>query len=167
MKRLCLIILAISFVFMLCSCSFDESENSFRGGELLDDNKMSEIKDSLFTEETSKVEDTEISTEDQNAKETENPTEKQAEGESDIETESPMEDKTEKQSELEATEAEETPETSVLPEENGTVYWTKGGSVWHVSRECYHIKKSNNVESGTVEDAIEAGKEKICSHCGK
>ena len=154
MRKLCSLILAILLTTVLCSCSFDESENSFRGGELLDDNKMSEIKESFFTEESEKSEETEGDDKKETPKETQK------------ETESRRDDETEYQSECETSKTEEEIATSAV-EENGTVYWTKGGSVWHTSKDCYYIKKSNNVESGSVEDAKEAGKEKICSHCGK
>ena len=51
-------------------------------------------------------------------------------------------------------------------DENGIVYWTKKGKVWHVSKDCRYIKNSE-VESGTADNAIEAGKERACSSCGK
>ena len=51
--------------------------------------------------------------------------------------------------------------------EYSTVYWTSGGSVWHLSEDCGHLKRGKVIISGTVQDAMDAGKEKVCSTCGK
>ena len=51
--------------------------------------------------------------------------------------------------------------------EDGLVYWTEGGGVWHIYRDCGHLKKSNNVISGSRDDAAKAGKTKVCSTCSK
>lgn len=47
------------------------------------------------------------------------------------------------------------------------VYWTEGGSVYHLSKDCYHLKRAGAVESGSVSHAWELGKERVCSVCGK
>ncbi len=49
------------------------------------------------------------------------------------------------------------------------VYWTVGGSVYHVSSACGSIKKlePTEIHSGTVKDALRVGKEKACSVCSK
>ena len=143
MKRLCLMITAILLTFTFCACDFDESDNSFRGGELLDNDKMSELKDKYVTEETDEAkEETESAA-------SEKQTEKQTEMTADTET----------------TEAES--ETLVPDEQDERVYWTKNGSVWHTTDQCHYIKTSKNIESGSVEEAKEAGKSKACSSCGK
>lgn len=47
------------------------------------------------------------------------------------------------------------------------VFWTEGGKVWHVSRECGTLKRSLSVIEGSELDAINAGKERVCSICSK
>ena len=49
---------------------------------------------------------------------------------------------------------------------DGTVYWLPGGSVYHKKKSCYHIKDKENVQSGTEEDALAAGKKSVCKSCG-
>ena len=44
-------------------------------------------------------------------------------------------------------------------------YWTPNGTTWHADRDCYHIKDSENVITGTMERAIEEGKTHGCSSC--
>lgn len=51
--------------------------------------------------------------------------------------------------------------------EPNTVYWTKGGSVYHKYRDCYHLKDSESIQSGTVLTAQMNGKERVCSECGE
>ncbi len=53
------------------------------------------------------------------------------------------------------------------PDTAETVYWTESGSVWHKSAECGYLRKSKGTLSGAVSEAIDAGKEKPCSSCGK
>ena len=53
------------------------------------------------------------------------------------------------------------------PMPEGTVFWTPGGKVYHTDRSCYHLAKSTNVCSGSVTDALEAGKTGLCSSCAK
>ena len=48
-----------------------------------------------------------------------------------------------------------------------TVYWTEGGGVWHLFEDCGHLKRAKEIFSGSVQDAIQSGKEKICSSCNK
>ena len=48
-----------------------------------------------------------------------------------------------------------------------TVYWTEGGSVYHRDPDCYHLKRAENVVSGSVKNAWKHGKERVCSACGK
>ncbi len=49
---------------------------------------------------------------------------------------------------------------------DGTVYWLSSGSVYHKKKSCYHIKDKENVQSGTEEDALAAGKKSACKSCG-
>lgn len=46
--------------------------------------------------------------------------------------------------------------------ENKTVYYTKYGEVYHKSEDCYYLKKSNNIYSGSIENS---GKDRPCSAC--
>lgn len=47
-----------------------------------------------------------------------------------------------------------------------TVYWTKGGSVYHAIKECSSLRRSTEILCGTVQQAIEAGKLSLCKICG-
>ena len=51
---------------------------------------------------------------------------------------------------------------------NVVVFWLEGGSVWHLSRSCSTVKKadSSKVKSGSVQDALNDGKERACKICG-
>ena len=51
--------------------------------------------------------------------------------------------------------------------QEGDVFWTWSGSVWHINRDCRHIASSANVFFGSVEDAKNAGKSDVCSSCKK
>ncbi len=51
--------------------------------------------------------------------------------------------------------------------EANTVYWTKNGSVYHKYRDCYHLRDSESIQSGTVLTAQMNGKERVCSECGE
>ena len=42
--------------------------------------------------------------------------------------------------------------TETIPDESQTVYWTPGGSVYHSSKSCPSLAKSENVKSGTVKE---------------
>lgn len=48
-----------------------------------------------------------------------------------------------------------------------TVYWTKHGTVYHTSDECNHLDRSEELVYGTVEQATEAKKVRICKTCAK
>ena len=52
-------------------------------------------------------------------------------------------------------------------EHDGVYYWTAGGSVYHKWSDCGHLKNSTDVISGSEQDAILAGKQKLCSSCEK
>ena len=63
------------------------------------------------------------------------------------------------------TEAEPAVETEVQEDYDDLVYWTEGGVVWHALATCGHISKKQEPQCGSIEDAIEAGKERGCSFC--
>lgn len=45
------------------------------------------------------------------------------------------------------------------------VFWTKAGTVYHLSEECSHLNHSEELIVGTVEQAIEANKTRLCKTC--
>ena len=57
-------------------------------------------------------------------------------------------------------------DTSQTEENADTVYWVKGGEVWHTRSNCSSLSRSKNILSGTVEDALLAGKARVCKRCG-
>ena len=48
---------------------------------------------------------------------------------------------------------------------DGIVHFTDGGTVWHEWLSCGHLSQKSEIKSGTVEEAIAAGKERGCSFC--
>lgn len=51
-------------------------------------------------------------------------------------------------------------------EATDTVYWVKGGEVWHTKSTCASLSRSKSILSGTVEEAMLAGKARVCKRCG-
>ncbi len=143
LQRSLVLILALMLLTCLAACDFDESKNHLSGGELLDDEKMSEIKNDIFSGSLPET----------FAEETEPSKELASNGDTTSENVVETDKKTD----------------DVNNNENNeqTVYWTKSGSVWHTNPDCHHLKKSTNIQSGTVEEAKEAKKERLCSTCGK
>ena len=47
-----------------------------------------------------------------------------------------------------------------------TVWWTQGGSVWHVTPDCSALAKSKSLQNGSEADAAAAGKSRVCKRCG-
>ncbi len=52
-------------------------------------------------------------------------------------------------------------------DENGNiiVYWTQYGKSFHIDENCFHIADSSTKTSGTLEEAIAAGKKDPCDSC--
>lgn len=50
---------------------------------------------------------------------------------------------------------------------DGTVYWTKYGTVYHTSEECSHLNNSDTLYYGDVDEAIAANKSRLCYDCAK
>lgn len=48
-----------------------------------------------------------------------------------------------------------------------SVYWVAGGEVWHIRSDCSSLSRSKNIKSGSVSDAVAAGKARVCKRCGK
>jgi hypothetical protein len=153
MKKYIKVILAVLSAFLillLCACDLDEFSGNLQGGDLLDAGRISEIKEEVLateestTAETSYNSATEESDSDERTNDTENT------------------ENTEVQSDTNTSNGE-------VSDENigDEVYWTESGGVWHLYRDCGHLKNSQNVLSGTVADAEEAGKDHVCSSCNK
>ena len=54
----------------------------------------------------------------------------------------------------------------VIQDDGHTYYWTAGGSVYHSSPDCYHIRDKAQA-SGILQDALDAGKKRLCYDCSK
>ena len=61
----------------------------------------------------------------------------------------------------------ESEDVSTNTHEPETVYWANSGSVWHLYSDCGYLKKSNEVFSGSVNQAKANGAKKVCSSCAK
>ena len=58
-----------------------------------------------------------------------------------------------------------TPITQPSIGETETVYWTVSGTKYHLYRDCQSLKRSINVESGTLDEAKAAKKAECCKYC--
>lgn len=47
------------------------------------------------------------------------------------------------------------------------VYWSPFGKVYHTSEECHALNQSDTLTYGTVEEAIAAGRTRLCAFCAK
>jgi hypothetical protein len=50
---------------------------------------------------------------------------------------------------------------------SGNVYWAPFGKVYHTSEDCQALNQSETLTYGTVEQAIEAGRTRLCAFCAK
>ena len=190
-KSLLCIALALVLI-VLPSCSMFWSSNpTYSGGQMLDDELMSSMRDEVLGEKT-EISDQEVSdeiTEDENESEnsneitteeneSENSNEKTESSESQDNTESSKtnEESSTKHDQEESSTKHDQEESSTKhdQEESSTkhdhqestpVYWTENGGVYHLFRDCSYIKSSAEVISGTVEEANDAGKSDACSRC--
>lgn len=48
---------------------------------------------------------------------------------------------------------------------DGNVYWTTFGTVYHLDPNCPHILNSGTIYSGTIAQATDAGRQRLCSTC--
>ncbi len=48
-----------------------------------------------------------------------------------------------------------------------TVYWSPSGGVWHIDAACSSLKQAKAVISGSISDAMAAGKARVCKTCGE
>ncbi len=65
----------------------------------------------------------------------------------------------------ESQETDPIPNTQPSVGENETVYWTASGTKYHLYRDCQSLKRSSNVESGTLKQAQENKKGECCKYC--
>lgn len=56
------------------------------------------------------------------------------------------------------------PSPPTEPDE-GTVYWTPNGEKYHSTPNCVSLKRSSNINSGTMEEAISNGHKEPCKLC--
>jgi hypothetical protein len=57
-------------------------------------------------------------------------------------------------------------ENSLLAND-GDVFWTPSGTIWHGSLDCSYLVNSKTVYHGSVEQAKLEGKERACEKCAK
>lgn len=58
-------------------------------------------------------------------------------------------------------------DVSISAEEiENIVYWTSGGEVWHTSLDCPSLSRSKQILSGSVDEAVASGKDRVCKRCG-
>ena len=140
MKSMKFLLATFTLIFSLCfaSCSlFTPERGSFYGGKILDNEAMDELRKEF--DESSSNND-------------------QIESGSTIGTQI----LTESVQNNENTQAE-----SEKTEKRETVFWSKSGSVWHLYIDCGYLKNSDEIYSGTVDEAIASGVKKVCSSCEK
>lgn len=46
-----------------------------------------------------------------------------------------------------------------------TAYWVSGGKSYHFSSNCPSLSRSTNIQTGTLQDALNAGKTDPCNNC--
>ena len=49
--------------------------------------------------------------------------------------------------------------------DEGDVFWTPSGSIWHTSSLCSSLQRSETILHGSIDEARTAGMEKECSRC--
>ena len=149
-KYILCVALAVMLI-ILPSCSmFWASNSTYSGGQILDDELMSSMRAEIIGEkaEATKSDETNRDTSDVTIKD-------EADGTVNGETESNESDSFEIEDSIKKDEEEP----------DNTVYWTKGGGVYHLYKDCGYIKSSSEILSGTVEEALEAKKSGVCSRC--
>ncbi len=55
--------------------------------------------------------------------------------------------------------------TETDTEGNLIVYWLPGGSVWHASKACSSVERSDSAQSGSIANAASEGKNRPCQIC--
>jgi len=169
---LCVALAVILIILPSCSM-FWASNSTYSGGQILDDELMSSMRAEIIGENTEIVKPGETT---QNKNETnevvKDETDEITKDESGEivkdETDEIVKDETESSQSNKETESDSSKEESTKKdneETDNTVYWTKGGGVYHLYKDCGYIKSSSEILSGTVEEALEAKKSGVCSRC--
>ena len=146
---------------ILSSCNFDNSINNFKGGELLNNELISQIKEEILSDE----QDTSMSESEEKHEST---TVEHNEQTQDISV--PDEEDTDEQAEASSNSENQTELTGDTDNnlETDCVYWLEKGSVWHLYKDCRYIKNSKKeIMSGSIEDAKKSGAENVCKTCDK
>ena len=78
-----------------------------------------------------------------------------------------MQEELERAEKAKETEGEVVTEAVTETEEpaDGIVHWTKGGTVWHERESCVRISKKDTIQTGSIEQAMAAGKARGCATC--
>ena len=154
-------VLAI-FSLNLVSCSmFVPEKGSFYGGKILDNKVMEELRQEFLESETQTASETDSIGKINSEAQAESTSTSIINSEANTETESTDEISSKPQHETHTEETENNQEMS------DTVYWAKSGSVWHLFRDCGYLKNSKEIKSGSIEEAIASGAQKMCSSCEK
>lgn len=144
MNRIKSILFVFSIIFSvinLAACMEILPYNGyFDGGEILDDELMSEIRSKYIVEGT---------TENNNKS-----------SDSSLESELNSVSNTVETTDTAGTTIESTEENP------GVAFWTENGEVYHTKNTCGYLKNKSYM-TGTIQQAIESGKERLCSSCGK
>lgn len=144
-------VVAIISVMLMTACNYFYS-GRFDGGELLNDDIMESIRNELFSNEDSISDNTENRVTE--AEKSENATSSNID-ETNL---------TENDNNVDTLESSCDTETIA---DNSIVYWTEKGSVWHLYKDCGYLSKSKDIKSGSVQNAVDDGKDKLCSSCEK
>ena len=64
-----------------------------------------------------------------------------------------------------ATQSESVVIPTPAPEQSATVYWTPGGEKYHSTQDCPSLARSSTILSGSLSDALAAGKSEPCKNC--
>ncbi len=167
-------LLSLALAAALFGCA---PADGFEAGRPLDKAELDSLRGELFTtqeapagEETEPSDTlTETSAEEESLAESVTSDEETAPAEEETapsETETATSETETVPSGTETAPAEDTAESETVAV-SGKVYWTKGGSVYHKDRDCYHLKKSQSVSEGSVDQAVSLGKERLCASCEK
>ena len=167
MRKFILIIALLSAFVLLVSCSnYLNSADDFYGGDVIDAEMLSSIAESVFASDES-LRPNEPYVDEYASKDKETTVDSSSDG---VTEETPTESGTDENSEPETevtTEDVTTEEETTKRVHDGKYYWTKSGKVYHKWSDCGYLKNSDEVFSGSFDDAQEAGKENLCSSCAK
>lgn len=155
--------LALMLIFSSCA-NYINSADDFYGGDVIDAEMLSSIAESVFSsDESLRPKETEADGEDASGNGVSNDTTDEISSDNEDATPSNPEDLPDE----EPTNEESTEEGTINREHDGVYYWTESGAKYHKWADCGHLKNSTNILSGTLEEAIDAGKEGLCSSCAK